>query len=166
MSIRTELPARQGPRPRTGPAIPHQQLSQIAPVELQDELWRRMTTLEGVVTGPSGISFPDTRALHLRPAPNSPEIERFLIGSEFAHLHGPADGSLHLCLPHDVVAEVERQGWGELHPIARDGKRPATLLMLFGPRDTNELKIVWKLVQVSHHFARDSQLPSRRGMPS
>jgi hypothetical protein len=163
MSIRPNLPARQGPRPRTGPALPHQQLSQIAPVELQEELWRRMITLEGVVTGPSGISLPDTRALHLRPAPASPSAERILIGSEFAHLHGPADGSLHLCLPYDIVSEVERAGWGELHPMARAGRVPTTVVMLFGPRDEQELAIVWELVQRSHTFARDLQLTQDAG---
>lgn len=117
-----------------------------------------MTTLDDVVTGPSGISFPDTRALHLRPTPTTLTPERFLIGTEFAHLHGPTDGSLHLTLPYDVVAEVVRQGWGELHPIARAGQRPATLLMLFGPRNNDELEILWPLVQQSHTFARSSRM--------
>ncbi|WP_133802521.1 luciferase domain-containing protein [Kribbella caucasensis] len=148
-----KLSPRSGPPPRTGPAIPHQQLDQNAPVELQEELWRRMSSLSDITTGPSGISFADTRALHLRPESARPGAERFLIGTEFAHLHGPADGSLHACLPYDVVAEVIEKGWGELHPVARDGLRPTTLVMLFGPRDPDELEIIWQLVQVSHDFA-------------
>ncbi|MEU4394727.1 phospholipase [Kribbella sp. NPDC023855] len=147
------LTSRSGPPPRTGPAIPHQQLDQISPVELQEELWSRMTTLAGTTTGPSGISFPDTRALHLRQDLARPSSEAFLIGTEFAHLHGPADGSLHACLPYDVAAEVIGHGWGELHPMARDGLRPPTLVMLFGPRDATELETIWQLVQLSHTFA-------------
>ena len=42
-----ELSGRSGERPRTGPEIPHQQLDQIAPAELQQELWRRMAALAG-----------------------------------------------------------------------------------------------------------------------
>jgi hypothetical protein len=148
-----KLSTRPGPPPRTGPAIPHQQLDQNAPLELQEELWQRMITLSGVTTGPSGISFPDTRALHLQPALAVQAVEPFLISTEFAHIHGPADGSLHACLPYDAVAEVIRQGWGELHPIARDGLRPATLVMLFGPRDDDELEVIWQLVQLSHNYA-------------
>lgn len=152
MTITTELPARQGPAPRTGPAIPHQQLSQTAPVELQERLWQRMLTLDGVTAGPSGISFPETRALHLDADRATGPGAAYLIGTEFAHLHGPADGSLHLTLPEPVVAEVTRQGWGELHPIARDGLRPPTLMMLFGPRDEAELETIWSLVQRSHTY--------------
>lgn len=145
------LPIRKGPRPATGPAVPHQQLSQIAPVALQEELWRRMTGLAGVRTGPSGISFPESRALHLARPGSDPTA--FLVDAEFAHLHGPDDGSLHLCLPLERVADVERAGWGELHPVARAGKRPGTLLMVFGPRDEAELDVVWGLVRESHAFA-------------
>jgi hypothetical protein len=37
-----DLPTRSGDRPTTGPEIPHEQLDQTAPVELQEGLWRRM----------------------------------------------------------------------------------------------------------------------------
>lgn len=148
-----KLSTRPGPPPRTGPAIPHQQLDQNAPLDLQEDLWQRMIALPGVTTGPSGISFPDTRALHLRAELVARDVEAFLIGTEFAHLHGPADGSLHAVLPFDAVDEVIQHGWGELHPVARDGLRPANLVMLFGPRTPDELDIIWQLVQVSHDYA-------------
>lgn len=56
------LPQRSGDRPKTGPEMPHQQLSQNAPLPLQEELWRRMTSLEGVHPGRSNVSLPKTRA--------------------------------------------------------------------------------------------------------
>jgi hypothetical protein len=52
------LPPRSGDRPKTGPEIPHQQLSQNAPLPLQEELWQRMTRLEGVHPGRSYVRFP------------------------------------------------------------------------------------------------------------
>ena len=134
--------------------MPHQQLSQTAPEALQEELWRRMTGLGGVHAGRSGVSLPESRALHLDPPLARGPKEAFMVGTEFAHLHGPADGSLHAMLPLDLVETVVERGWGELHPAARMGLVPQTTVMLYGPRDDGELETVWELVKSSYAFAR------------
>jgi hypothetical protein len=111
-----EMPTRSGERPTTGPEIPHQQLDQTAPAELQEELCRRMAALAGVRTGRSGVSLPQTRALHLDPARALGPPEAFMVGDEFAHLHGAFDGSLHAMLPPDVAAEAiarRAAGWSQ-----------------------------------------------------
>jgi Family of unknown function (DUF5519) len=151
---------RAGSRPRTTPATPHMQLDQQAPPALQDVLWRRMTGLEGVRSGPSGISLPQTRAIHLDPRLATGPREAFLIGTEFAHLHGDGSGSLHLTLPSHRAAEAIRLGWAEQHPVVAMGMGPDTLIMLYGPRDDTELTVVWQLVRESHTFARGGQSPS------
>ncbi|WP_433632808.1 luciferase family protein [Nocardia sp. CA-120079] len=151
---RIDLPRRSGDRPRTRAHNPHQQLSQLAPPDLQETLWSRMTTLNGVLLGRSGVSLPDTRALHLRPTIAKGPGEAYLVGTEFAHLHGYDDGSLHMCLPKDIAAEAIAQGWAELHPMARQRFLPETLLMVYGPRDLDELEVIWRLVRISHGFAR------------
>ena len=153
MSTTVSLPQRSGERPKTGPAMPHQQLDQIAPVELQEELWRRMTGLEDVSTGRSGVSLPETRALHLDPRRASGPPEAYLVGTEFAHLHGDFDGSLHAALPRAVADEAIEKGWAELHPLAREGVLPPTLVMLYGPREEEELETIWQLVEASYAFA-------------
>jgi hypothetical protein len=112
-----------------------------------------MTTLDGVLLGRSGVSLPDTRAVHLRPTIAQGPGEAYLAGTEFAHLHGHGDGSLHMSLPKDVVAQAVQQGWAEPHPMARQGYLPETLVMVYGPRDQEELDIVWQLVRISHRFA-------------
>jgi hypothetical protein len=151
---RRELPERVGPRPRTGPAMPHQQLDQNAPPALQEALWRRMTALEGCEPGRSGVSLPESRAIHLeRPLALGPR-EAFMVGTEFVHLHGPSDGSLHVTLPPDAATEAVERGWAEPHPLVRMGVAPATLVMLYGPRDEAELETVWRLVETSYDFAR------------
>jgi len=149
-----ELPTRSGDRPTTGPEMPHQQLDQTAPPELQEELWQRMAGLEGVRTGRSGISLPDTRALHLDPALALGPPEAFLTENEFAHLHGSSDGSLHAVLPPDVVAQAIESGWAEFHPLARRRMLPAAIVMIYGPRDEAELETVWQLVKIGYAFAR------------
>jgi hypothetical protein len=134
--------------------MPHQQLSQNAPLSLQEELWHRMIGLEGVRPGGSHVSLPDTRALHLDPRLATGPGDAFFAGTEFAHLHGASDGSLHLMLPVSVAGDAIHKGWSELHPVARRGAGPPTLVMLYGPRDEAELEVVWRLVQTSYAFAR------------
>lgn len=154
MSTTVELRHRPGTRPVARPVTPHQQLTQNAPAALQEQLWARMAGLRHVRTGPSTISLPDTRALHLDPHVAAGPSEAFTPRStEFAHLHGVGDGSLHVCLPEEVAAEAIDKGWAELHPIVRMGLFPPTLVMLYGPRDEAELETVWELVQASHAFA-------------
>lgn len=145
---------RPGDRPVTSPEIPHQQLDQIAPAELQEELWRRMADLDHVRTGASVVSLPETRALHLDPGHAFRPDSAFVRDStEFAHLHGARDGSLHALLPEGEAAEVVAKGWGEFHPLVHTGHCPPTLLMVYGPRDPEELEVVWDLVRRSHAFA-------------
>jgi hypothetical protein len=134
--------------------MPHQQLDQIAPLSLQEELWSRMQGLEGVRAGRSGVSLPESRALHLEPSLVSGPPEAFLVGTEFAHLHGATDGSLHLALPAAEAAEAIEKGWAEPHPLARHGVLPTNLVMVYGPRDEAELETVWRLVLASYEFAR------------
>ncbi|MEV0467266.1 luciferase family protein [Nocardia tengchongensis] len=151
---RLDLPRRGGERPRTRPHNPHQQLSDIAPPDLQEALWARMITLPGTQVGRSRVSLPDTRALYLLPELAHGPEHAFVAGTEFAHLHGRGDGSLHLCLPVAVALEAIEQGWAEQHPMARRGYLPPTLLMVYGPRDADEVAVVWRLIRTACDFAR------------
>jgi hypothetical protein len=77
----------------------------------------------------------------------------FLVGTEFAHLHPGPDFSLHMTLPEPSARVVVERGWGEWHPFVEQGLLPATVVMVFAPRDLNELETVWQLVLASHRFA-------------
>jgi len=148
------LTPRGGPRPATTPETPHVQLDQFAPADVQAELWRQMAALTGIRTGSSKISLPSSRALHLDQAAATGPADAFLVETEFAHLHGDGSGSLHLALPPAVAREVIATGRGEQHPAVALGLAHPTLVMLFGPRDADELEVVWRLVLTSHAYAR------------
>ena len=146
------LPARAGPRPKTSPApvgtsLAHSQLSQNAPASLQDQLIHRAAALEGVLLGETRISVPGARAFHLEAkAANGPKAA-FMVEGEFAHLHPPEDGSLHLRLPPAWAQRALDGGWAERHP-----RNPETL-MVYGPRDQGELEVVWRLLRASYEYA-------------
>jgi hypothetical protein len=149
------LPLRRGGRPRTTPTNPHTQLDQ-QPTDLRlvEELARRAFSLPGVVEEPSGISVPGARALVLEASEPAGPSEAFLIGREFAHLHPDPDHSLHAMLPTETVAEAVDAGWAEPHPVALRGLIPPTAVMLYAPRDEEELDVIEGLVRASHAFAR------------
>ena len=143
---------RAGDRPRATRTNPHTQLDQQAPPEVQERLFAVLRTFPGVVLGPSHVSVPGTRALHL-PGCQRPAEAGFMIEREFAHLHPPSDGSLHMSLPPAIVQTVIDNGWAERHPLAGKYGLPANIVMVYGPRDEGELAIVGALARASHAAA-------------
>ncbi|WP_020577965.1 luciferase family protein [Actinopolymorpha alba] len=88
--------------------------------------------------------FPDLSDIRDRStslAPNPP--------LEPVHIHGVTDTSVHLCLPSERAAAVCELGWGEPHGYADHD----TEIMVYGPRDDDELALVLGIVQESLEFA-------------
>jgi len=141
------LPSRNGPPPDTiGPA-PHSQVSQQAPRELQHELSTRALALPGVHAARSLVSVPGAVAFVLDEGSAAGPPQAFQAGREFAHLHPPYDGSLHMTLPPELASEAYEKGWGEPHPFSGTP-------LVFGPRDEAELEVVWVLLQASYRYAK------------
>jgi len=156
------LPRRVGPAPDVTWEIPQQQTSQNSPAELQEQLLRLVRELPGVTVSPSRISVPGARAFNLEAGTGN--VQNFLVPSakEFAHLHPVEDGSMHIALPAAHAADLVAKGWGRAHPLAGTRLTPG-FVMLFGPRDDEELAIVASIVELSHvhaSAARSSQPPS------
>ena len=146
------LPDRAGTRPEVTWTIPQQQESQNAPADLQERLFEEVRTLAGVDVGPSRISVPGARGFTLREG--SDDERAFLVpeAGEFAHLHPSYDGSLHLVLPAELAADVSTKGWGRPHMWAGTRLSPG-FMMVYGPRDDNELATVLGIVAASHAYA-------------
>lgn len=150
------LVTRLGDRPRTSTEVPHRQLSQRATHRLWNDLAEAVFALPGVVEGPSSVGVPSSRAVFLEDLlePLSAETSLAPVTErlEPVHLHGVEDTSLHLCLPDERAHEVCTFGWGEPHRYAA---RP-TDIMVYGPRDAEELQVVLGLVRESLAFARET----------
>jgi hypothetical protein len=148
------LVARRGPRPRTTSTNPHTQLDQQpADDTVRAVLHRQAFSLPGVRARASGVSVPGARALWLDEAVPPGPAEAFLVEREFAHLHPLPDQSLHLTLPPDMVERAIDAGWAERHPLAEQGAIPASVVMVYAPRDPQELEVVYALVLASYRFA-------------
>ncbi len=148
------LPPRTGEPPDTSAAIPHRQTSQIPPPELREPLWDRLAALDGVTPGEAAVGPPGTRSLLLdRGTARGPDTAYLMPGDgEFAHLHPPDDGGLHLVLPDDLAYDAVAKGWAVPHPLA--GLRLGSGAVLVpGPRDEAELAVVAAVVAAAHRHA-------------
>ncbi|WP_182489345.1 hypothetical protein [Microcella alkalica] len=111
-------------------------------------VWDALRSGPGVIAGPSALGAPGSRAV-LVPSVINPEPGTSLAPGghalEPAHLHSPADTSMHVVLPAERAALVVAQGWGIACPRAVHG----TEVILFGPRDEAELDVVSALARES-----------------
>lgn len=76
-----------------------------------------------------------------------------MVGNEFAHVHPHYDGSMHLMLPLECTGELFAKGWGEPHPMVATGMIPATAVMVFAPRDLQEIETALQILATSYDFA-------------
>lgn len=113
-----------------------------------------MFQLPEVSEGPTRISVPGARALFLTEAAAAGPKEAFFVDREFAHLHPGDDSSLNICLPADLAAAAEDAGWGGPHILVASGRLPPTHVMVYAPRDAEELAVVIDLVEASWRLAR------------
>lgn len=148
------LSTRPGLKPKTTNGTPHMQVEQTAPQDLWERLIRFGGELANVRLGPSGISLPDSIAMLVDDSiykggdPNA-----FMVPNEFAHVHGARDGSMHLCLPHQVLEQVYALGWGEPHPAAGKFGFAPTIAMVYAPRNETDFATVSELLKVSYDYA-------------
>ncbi|AUW58900.1 phospholipase [Sphingobium sp. SCG-1] len=148
-----ELPPRAGPRPATLPRAPHSQLNQLVPPAarrtLSSALLTSLADLAHVSLGQSMRAPPGTVGLYLDPEHACENAQAFLIGHEFAHIHFDDDGSLHAILPEPLRSEAIDKGWAEPHPLAGQPTVSPDTVMLYAPRDNDEVVLIAKLVRQS-----------------
>jgi hypothetical protein len=120
-----------------------------------DAILAEALTWPAVLGQPSQISVEGGRALILDDSTPGGPTEAFLIGREFCHVHAQGDLSLHAALSLPLAAAAERAGWAEPHYLVKAGRVPATIVMLYAPRDELERDVVLRLVRASYEFALD-----------
>ena len=122
-----------------------------APADLQEELFEKVRNLPGVDVGPSRISVPGARGFTLREG--SDDEQAYLV---------PRSGSSPTCTrlrrvaaPDPATGPGRRridQGLGPTPHVGRNLLSPG-FMMVYGPRDENELATVLGIVTASHTYA-------------
>jgi phospholipase/carboxylesterase len=64
-----------------------------------------------------------------------------------------------MTLPPEIVEKVIENGWAEFHPLAGRYGLPANIVMVYGPRDEEELAVAGDLIRASHAFAGAERRP-------
>ena len=159
--LHTGLPVRKGEKPLTRKGMPHQQLNQNPKIEIYKNLAELLFDIPGVKEEMSLVSVPEARALWLSLNNLKFSEDAFMVNREFAHLHPPYDGSIHLMAPPNWLDEILEKGWGEKHPLAGQ-ILPNNAIMIYAPRDEDEVKIVYNLVLLSYWRARGEKIPNPR----
>ncbi|MFQ6326585.1 luciferase family protein [Nocardia sp. CWNU-33] len=147
-------PRRRGSRPTTtGREIPHDQFDQLSPPPIRSALIAHATALPGVFTGPSQVSEPASLALRLRDPRGRWEAFLYPSPDEFGHIH--RTGFMHLTVPRPLIAPLTEAGWVEPHPITLRPQWPDTIVMLYAPRDADELALATAIVDASYRQATE-----------
>jgi hypothetical protein len=161
------LQARAGTRPTTTSSIPHSQRDQQpADSRYLDVVLAEAGAWPGVVHDRSGISVEGARALLLADGMPSGPSEAFMVGREFCHGHAQGDRSLHLTLPVELARSIEEAAWVEPHFLVLTGQLPPTHVMLYAPRDDDEVAIALEIVRASYLFASGSTAETSTSAPA
>jgi Family of unknown function (DUF5519) len=146
-------PPRHGPFPRMTPANPQERLDQFPPDwRLIERLAEHAFSMPMVVERPTQVAPDGSRALTLD-GRLSMEPKAVMVGREFAHIHNPPAGSMHLMLPQAARELASCKRWVLRHPFAVRGWGPEDAVFVFAPRDEHELEWAKALLSVSHAWA-------------
>ena len=119
-----------------------------------EELIERSLALPYVRSKQSRMAAPKSRALCLPDDFATGPPDAFIDSHEFCHLHPLPESSIHLTLPQDLRELAVQLGWAEPHLVSRLGSMPPTLVLVYAPRNMEELSTVFRLVRYSYEFAR------------
>ncbi|MEM9332322.1 MAG: hypothetical protein AAGA53_13420 [Pseudomonadota bacterium] len=156
MTYPLDLPKRRCVKPDTTRHIPHSQLNQHGTDEIVSKLHEWCFSLPNVNNEHSRISVPGARALVLHDQCDC-NADAFMVGREFAHIHPhPDNGSMHVKVSAKDAKDIIEAGWGEDHFLVTLGRYPPGLIMVFSPRDDEELNVIKKIVTRSYAYATGS----------
>ncbi len=156
-----QLPNRAGNRPTIDPhPVPHRQKDQFS-----DEHTRKDLTalFDGMIASqPQLLHYQKSTferrndAIFLRD-PEKGTLNTKAQG-EVGHIH-PSDGSMHITLSPSDAKTVLEAGWGELHSLAGDGgPLPFTYLMIYSPRNKEELVVIEQILKAAVQYHAGNQL--------
>lgn len=156
MAVLGPLQTRAGARPHVDPhPIPHRQTDQHgdeqARVALKELFDREVTGHADLLHYKKSHFEQRNDAIWLRePQKGNPAARA---QGEIAHIH-PSDGSMHMTLSPSDAKQVIGARWGELHTLAGATDRlPATYVMLYSPRDSDERAVIEQILQAAVRYA-------------
>jgi len=87
------------------------------------------------------------------------------VSREISHIHATGEYSAHVVLSPRDAKRVIDAGWGQLHPLAgvkankvlRGRMLPKCYVLLYTPRDENEIAVLLEIIKASVGYMTDSE---------
>lgn len=149
-----DLPARSGSRPKiVSRTMPQRQHPAHLDSHLQGRLHAIPSTFCAAHPDILHLALSKTEgysadAIYAQPSlpGRHPTAKDKILGDEIAHVH-PAENSLHVWLSGPDARLVVEKGWGERFPLSAMGMCHPSWVMVYAPRDAEEVKTVEEIVK-------------------
>jgi hypothetical protein len=147
-----DLPARKGRRPQTFRGPLHIQCNGYGDSRYLKKLVDQVLTWPHIEFTPTPVSPPDTISIRLAEMAPTEECSAFLKSREFGRVFLRAP-TIYLALPLVCAHWAIVRGWAEPHYLASVGLMPAGAVVVYAPRDEQELGVCDLLFSQSYRFA-------------
>jgi hypothetical protein len=146
------LPVRKGKRPQTIRGPLHIQCNRYGDSRYVKQLIDQVLTWPHIESSSPPLSPPDTIRIGLIEMASTDEPSAFLAGREFCRvlLRSP---TIYLALPLVSAHWAIVRGWAEPHYLASFGLMPAGAVVVYTPKDEQELGVCTLLLSQSYRFA-------------
>lgn len=146
------LPVRKGRRPQTIRGPLHIQCNGYGDLSYVNQLVDRVLTWPHLESTPPPVSRPETIRMRLAEMAATDKSSAFLTAREFGRVLLKVP-TIYLALPLVCAHWAIVRGWAEPHYLASFGLMPAGAVVLYTPRDPQELGICDFLFSQSYRFA-------------
>ena len=148
-----ELPARRGRRPKTVRGPLHIQCNQHGDLKYLNQLVDEVLTWPYIESAQPFISRSNTIPIRLTEMAASSDPSAFITDREFARVFLGVP-TIYLVLPLLCAHRAIVRGWAEPHYLGSQGLMPAGTVVVYTPKDVEELAICSVLFSESYHLGR------------
>lgn len=147
------LPVRKGKRPITIRGPLHVQCSDNSDQTLLSELVAEVAAWPGIEAVPSPVGTGELVSLRIDEYLASDDSSNFITGTEFARvLYGAP--TIYLTLPLSCAHWAIVRGWAEPHYSGFFGLMPPGVMVVYTPRNKNQMAVCRSLFLISYNLAR------------
>jgi hypothetical protein len=146
------LPARKGQRPKPIPGPLHIQCNGYGDPRYVNQLVDQVLTWPHIESSLPPVSPPDTIRIRLAEMAATDKLSAFLTAREFGRILLGAP-TIYLGLPLVCAHWAIVRGWAEPHYLASFGLMPAGAVVVYTPRDEQELAVCYLLFSAAYRFA-------------
>jgi hypothetical protein len=155
------LPARKGSRPTTIRGPLHIQCNQHGDPEYLKQLVDEVLTWPDIESDKSFVSRANTIQIRLIKTAASSDFSAFITAREFARVLLGAP-TIYLALPAEWARWAIVRGWGEPHYLGSEGLMPAGTVVVYTPRDDEELEVSLTLFSEAYYLGRKIRISGVR----